>query len=134
MSFEMTATEMKDLGIQAFSHRKRLLRVIVSHQAGRNTASASMEQPHEQVQSQSLRARQEVFRFANPLPRANEVGNLTRQEVASAASSTDSTLAVETQRRLHLGEAEKSRCFFIVCAAVIIMQHYITLTKCTKLR
>ena len=60
----MTATEMKDLGIQAFSHRKRLLRVITSHQAGRNTASASMEQPQEQVQNQVLRAREEFAIYA----------------------------------------------------------------------
>ena len=35
---EMTDTEMKEIGINAFSHRKRLLRVIEDEHAGQNTA------------------------------------------------------------------------------------------------
>ena len=61
------------------------------------------------------------------VPGANIIGGALALALALA-------LAEKTRRRLHLRETQKSRCFFIVCGAVIIMQHYITLRKITKLR
>ena len=73
---EMTDQDMKELGIKAYTLRKRLLRVIENQEA-----NVSEEQ------SEVLRASQG----------------------ASVGSSTDTQLAEETQRQLHLEEAQK-RC------------------------
>ena len=81
---EMTDKDMKDLGIKAYGQRKRLLRVIEDVHA-----SASEEQPGEQVQSEEPRS-------------------LPGSRGASAQSLTDTALAEETQRRLHLREAQAS--------------------------
>ena len=78
---EMTDQDMKELGIKAYTLRKRLQRVIKNQRANENTATVS----EEQVQSEVLRASQGV------------------------GSSTDIQLAEETQRKLHLEEAQK-RC------------------------
>ena len=78
---EMTDQDMKELGIKAYTLRKRLLRVVENQRANVS---------EEQVQSEVLRASQG----------------------ASVGSSTDTQLAEETQRQLHLEEAQKSgsRC------------------------
>ena len=75
---EMTDQDMKELGIKAYTLRKRLLRVVENQRANVS---------EEQVQSEVLRASQG----------------------ASVGSSTDTQLAEETQRKLHLEEAQK-RC------------------------
>ena len=63
-----------------------LLRVVEDILAGENTARASHELPLEQVESEVVRA---------------SLGT-------SAGSSTDTQLAEQAQRRLHLGEAQSS--------------------------
>ena len=78
---EMTDQDMKELGIKAYTLRKRLQRVIENQRANENTATVS----EEQVQSEVLRA----WRGAR-------------------GSSTDTQLVEETQRSLHLEEAQKS--------------------------
>ena len=96
---EMTDKEMKDVGIRAYKHRKRLLRVIEELRASENTASVSEEQPRdEQIQSEVLR----VWR--------------------SMRSSTDTTLAERTQRGLHLEEAQNSGSRYL---SNVIMPHHI---------
>ena len=77
---EMTDHEMKELGIKTYTQRRRLLRVIEDIHASENTESIS----EEQVQS----------------------GVLGGSQGARMASSTDTELASETQRRLHLREAQ----------------------------
>ena len=82
---EMTDQDMKELGIKAYTLRKRLLRVIEDQRASKTTMTIS----EERVQGEALTA----------------CGG-------SSGSSTDATLIAETQRRLRLEEAENSssRC------------------------
>ena len=75
--FEMTDKEMMDLGIKAYSLRRRLLRVI---------KDVHVEQPGEPISSPSA----------------------STSASASTGSLTDTTLAEETQGRLHLKEAQDS--------------------------
>ena len=89
---EMTDTDMKDLGIQTYTLRKRLLRVVQDIHAGENTTRVSEELPEEQVEREVVR----TWRGARV------------SQGARAGSSTDSQLAEQTQRRLHLGETQSS--------------------------
>merc|ERR1719458_330639 len=52
---QMTDTDMKDLGIQTYTLRKRLLRVVEDVHAGENTTRVSEELPEEQVEREVVR-------------------------------------------------------------------------------
>merc|ERR1712079_761003 len=83
---EMTDREMKNLGVSAYSLRKRLARVIEDHHQSSQEETTVV--PEDQVQSEVLRAWQ---------------GARARSSAGSVAR-----LAEETERRLRLEEAQKS--------------------------
>jgi len=90
---EMTDTEMKELGITAFSHRKRLLKVIEGHrhQASGYTASVSEEQV--QVQGEALRASQDANARSSLLKVLKVIEGHRHQASGNTASVSEEQLS-----------------------------------------
>merc|ERR1711971_734652 len=102
---------MKDVGILAYKHRKRLLRVIEDLQSSKIIASISEEQPREeQVQRQSmpewglynLETAEEAKKAITPFPdiKSEVKQKGENQSKVSGATRSQSMLESEPRQRL----------------------------------